>query len=827
MTERPLYNSRIMNTYVKLIRRKYPQVDLRAVLKDAGIESYEVSDEGHWFTQEEANRFFDNLVLATGNPGIAREAGQFGASVESTGIMRKYLGGLIGAANAFSTIRKSSAILTRSSIYESRKIASNMVEITVTPAPDVQERLFQCENRVGFFEAILTTFDCSNPLIEHLECMFQGDPVCRYRISWKETLPNRIRAFRNRFALVALAVCAVGGALRPWETATLGAPLAALLLLTCSYCAERLEKKELHNALSSLRESTDELLDQTWVNYNNALMVNEVGQAISKQAGIDEVLENVIRALKNRLSYDRGLILLADPDKKTLGFRIGFGYSEQQFSLLQQTSFNLGNPESKGVFVTCFRDQKPVLINDFSAVSGDHSPHSQLFAEKIGAQSFLCCAIVCEGEALGVLALDNIKTKKPLVQSDVSLLTGIAPVIGMSLRNALYIDRERHRAEQMRQSQRMEAVGQLAGGIAHDFNNLLTAIIGFTSLAQMDLGQGDPAARHLDEVLVASERASHLTKGLLSFSRKQPVNLQPIELNGSVERIEKLLRRLISEEIELVLRYAGEPLPVIADAGQIDQIIMNLATNARDAMEHSGTLTIETGSREITADFVPDYGCSQPGRYARLSVSDTGKGMDEATRARIFEPFFTTKEVGKGTGLGLAIVYGIVKQHDGFLDIESTPGRGTSFSIYLPLPGTDAVPELPDEQPATSHRGAGTVLVVEDAPEVRRLTRQVLESSGYRVVEAEDGADALEKFRAHQDQIKLVIMDVVMPKMNGKEAFAEISLMRPGTKVLFTSGYTPNDVSRKGVHFDRDNFIGKPCRPQELLKRVAELLAEP
>jgi signal transduction histidine kinase len=826
MTDRPLYNSRIVNAYVKLIQRRYPQVDLRAVLEDSGIEPYEVNDEGHWFTQREVDRFFDCLVLATGNPGIAREAGHFGASEESPGIMRKYLVGLIGPANAFSTIRNSSAILTRSSSYESRKIASNKVEITVTPAPDVRESPFQCENRLGFFEAILTVFDCTNPVIEHPECMFKGDQVCRYLISWKETLPLRIRAFRNRFALGALALCAVGAPLRPWETATLGLPLATFFLLACSYAADHLEKKELYNALSSLRESTDELLDQTWVNYNNALVVNEVGQAISKQAGIDEVLENVIRALENRLSYDRGLILLADPAKKTLRFRIGFGYSEQQFSLLQQTSFNLGNPESKGVFVTCFRDQKPVLINDFSEVSGDHSPHSQLFAEKIGAQSFLCCAIVCEGEALGILALDNIKTKKALVQSDVSLLTGIAPVIGMSLRNALYIDRERHRAEQMRQSQRMEAVGQLAGGIAHDFNNLLTAIIGFTSLAQMDLGQGDPAARHLDEVLVASERASHLTKGLLSFSRKQPVNLQPIELNGSVERIEKLLRRLISEEIELVLRYAGEPLPVIADAGQIDQIIMNLATNARDAMEHSGTLTIETGSREVTADFVANYGCSQPGRYARLSVSDTGKGMDEATRARIFEPFFTTKEVGKGTGLGLAIVYGIVKQHDGFLDIESTPGGGTSFSIYLPLPGTDAVPEQPDEKPVASHRGAGTVLVVEDAPEVRRLTRQVLESSGYRVVEAEDGADALEKFRAHQDEIQLVIMDVVMPKMNGKEAFAQIASMRPGTKVLFTSGYTPHDVNRKGVHFGRDNFLGKPCRPQVLLKMVAELLAQ-
>ena len=825
MTDRPLYNSKILSAFVKLVQKKYPRVDLRTVFQGSGIEPHEVNDAGHWFSQRQVNQFFEKLVQATGHPGIAREAGQYAASVDSLGIIRNYLIGLIGPANAFNSIKKPCSNLTRSSSYESRKIASNKVEITVTPAEDVQESPFQCENRLGFFEAVLTTFDCSVPVIEHPECLFKGDHVCRYLVSWQETLPIRIRAFRNRFALGALATCAVAAPFRPWETGTVLVPLAAFLLLACSHVADHLEKRELHTALSSLRESTDELLDQTGTSYNNALMVNEVGQAISKQAGIDVVLENVIGALENRLSYDRGLILLADQDKTTLGFRIGFGYSEEQLTLLRETSFNLNNPESRGVFVTCFRDQKPVLINDFTEVSGVHSPHSQLFAEKIGAQSFLCCAIVCEGEALGILAFDNINTKKTLVQSDLSLLSGIAPVIGMSIRNAIYIERERHRTEQMRQSQRMEAVGQLAGGIAHDFNNLLTAIIGFTTLAQMDMGENDPASQYLDEVLVASERATHLTKGLLSFSRKQAINLQPVELNSSVERIEKLLRRLISEEIELVLRFSGAPLPVIADAGQIDQIIMNLATNARDAMEHSGVLTIETSSQEITADFVADCGCSPPGRYAKLSISDTGKGLDEATRARIFEPFFTTKEVGKGTGLGLAIVYGIVKQHNGFLDIESTPGKGTSFSIYLPLPGTDTVPERRDEVPAVSPRGSGTVLVVEDAPEVRRLTRQVLESNGYRVIEAVDGADALEQFRAHQDEVKLVIMDVVMPKMNGKEAFAEIAGMRPGTKVLFTSGYTPNDVNRKGVHFDRDNFIGKPCLPRALLAMVADLLA--
>jgi signal transduction histidine kinase/CheY-like chemotaxis protein len=829
MTDRPLYNSRIISTFVKLVEKKYRQVDMNQVLRDAGIEPYQVSDEGHWFTQRQVDLVNERLVQATGNPGISREAGRYAASSDSLGIMVKYLLGLIGPANAFAAIKKPSSNLTRSSSYESRKIAPNKVEITVIPAPGVRESPYQCENRLGSFEAILAIFNCSTPVIEHPECMFKGDPVCRYLVTWKQTLCLRVKSLKNYLTALLLALCAALLPFRPWEALTGLLPVSLFVFLAGTCYASRLEKAELYAALASLKESTDELLDQTGVNYNNALMVNEVGQAISKQAGIDKVLENVIKALENRLSYDRGLILLCNPDKSRLGFRIAFGYSDEQLSLLKETSFNLADPESRGVFVSCFHEQKPVLINDFSEVAGVHSLHSQFFAEKIGAQSFLCCPIVCEGESLGILAVDNIKTKKALVQSDMSLLMGIAPVIGISIRNAMYIERERHRADQMRQSQKMEAIGQLAGGIAHDFNNLLTAIIGFASLAQMEMDRSDQSSQYLDEVLVASERATHLTQGLLAFSRKQAINAQPVELNGIIARIEKLLRRLISEEIELVLRYAGEPLPVVADAGQIDQIIMNLATNARDAMDQSGILTIETSAVQVAADYVPVYGNGNgngtAGRYARLAVSDTGKGMDEATKAHIFEPFFTTKEVGKGTGLGLAIVYGIVKQHNGFIDIETAPGKGTTFNIYFPLPLQEALAEPRAEAKGLPRRGTGTVLVVEDAPEVRRLTREVLESHGYRVIEAEDGEDAVQKFIQHQDAVKLVIMDVVMPKLNGKEAFERIARIRPGTKVLFTSGYTPDDVSRKGVLFGRDNFIAKPSAPQTLLRMVADLMA--
>ena len=453
MTDRPLYNSRVIHVFVQLVAKKYPRVDVKHVLQDSGIEPYAVNDEGQWFTQSQVNRFYELLVQATGNPDLAREAGQYGASADSLGTMKNYLLGLIGPANAFSSIKKAASNLSKSSIYDSRRIASNKVEITVTPARDVQEGQFQCENRLGFFEAVLTSFGCSIPAIEHPECMFKGGKVCRYQVSWKETPPIRIRAFRNNLALALLLPCAALAPFRPWETLAVSLPVTAFLL-SCSHLANHLEKKELHAALASLRESTDVLLEQSWVSYNNARLVNEVGQAISKQTGREEILETVIKALENRLNYDRGLILLADPDQTKLGFRCGFGYSEDQLALLREASFVLTASQPAEVFATCFREQKPILIDGLADASEVHSPRGE-FSGIIGAQSFLCCPIVCEGESLGILAVDNSKTNKALAQSDISLLTGIAPVIGMSIRNAMYIDRERERAEQMRQSQKM------------------------------------------------------------------------------------------------------------------------------------------------------------------------------------------------------------------------------------------------------------------------------------------------------------------------------------------------------------------------------------
>jgi PAS domain S-box-containing protein len=376
---------------------------------------------------------------------------------------------------------------------------------------------------------------------------------------------------------------------------------------------------------------------------------------------------------------------------------------------------------------------------------------------------------------------------------------------------------------QLRQAQKMEAVGQLAGGVAHDFNNILTAIVGYGNLLLLKLSHDDPLRHHVEQILASAERATHLTHSLLAFSRKQIMNPVPVDLNEIIRRVEKLLMRLIGEDIELKTRITDAYLTVMADSIQIEQVLMNLCTNARDAMPNGGLLLIETEMVEVGEEFIRIHGYGKPGMYALLSVTDTGIGMDKKTRDRIFDPFFTTKEVGKGTGLGLAMVYGIIKQHNGYINVSSDPGKGTNFKIYLPL-STSALEEPTMTTSLVLHRGTETILLAEDDGSVRELTATVLKNFGYTVIEAVDGEEAVKKFMENKDRVNLLIFDVIMPKKNGKEAYNDIQAVSSGVKVLFLSGYTANLIHKKGILEDDANFLMKPVLVNNLLKKVRELL---
>lgn len=375
---------------------------------------------------------------------------------------------------------------------------------------------------------------------------------------------------------------------------------------------------------------------------------------------------------------------------------------------------------------------------------------------------------------------------------------------------------------QLRQAQKTEAIGTLAGGIAHDFNNILTALMGYATLIKIKLKTTDPLITYADQILTASQKAADLIKNLLAFSRKQPLNLTYIDVNNIIKSTEKLLKRLLTEDIELKTKLTKDNTVIMADQSQIDQILFNLASNARDAMPNGGRLTIETDIVNLDKEYIEKYGFGKPGRYVMIKVTDTGSGMDKDTLDKIFDPFFTTKEVGKGTGLGLATVYGIVKQHNGFINVDSVLNVGTTFHIYLPALSTE-IEQIPIE-PVSIPTGNETVLVAEDNEDVRAFLKEVLIKHGYRVIEAQDGEDAIKKFMTHKD-IDLIILDTVMPKKNGLEAFKEIYKLEPDVRFIFMSGYSRDIVLEKGIGDKEFDFIPKPVEVEKLLLKIREVLS--
>lgn len=383
---------------------------------------------------------------------------------------------------------------------------------------------------------------------------------------------------------------------------------------------------------------------------------------------------------------------------------------------------------------------------------------------------------------------------------------------------------ERRRMEvQLRQAQKMEAVGQLAGGVAHDFNNILQAILGYGELMRMSIESGTPPHGELDEVLKAAQRAALLTRQLLAFSRKQVIELEPLALNDVVDELSNMIRRVIGEHIELVFVPDSKLKAVRADRGQVEQVLMNLCVNARDAMPNGGRLTLETSNVTLSETDCVAYEWVKPGKFVLLRVTDTGCGMDIETLGHVFEPFFTTKEMGKGTGLGLATVYGIVKQHEGFVNVQSAPGAGTSFCAYLPAfeapaPATD----ITDEQPVAG--GHETILFAEDEEQIRVQTRRILEAAGYTVLAAVDGHDALNIYRDNADKIDLLLLDAIMPKTTGKSVYETIREMRPDMRCVFSSGYSEDSPIGPGPTGNAPSRIQKPYRANDLLRLVRKTL---
>jgi len=452
---------------------------------------------------------------------------------------------------------------------------------------------------------------------------------------------------------------------------------------------------------------------------------------------------------------------------------------------------------------------KPVMIGE---CTDDHTPRSALSAP-----------MAVMGRTVGCVELQSYHAEA-YKEEHASAMRMAANLAASAVENVTLIEREQAKEEQLRQAQKMEAVGRLAGGVAHDFNNLLTVINGYSDLTLRDIDRNSPARSRIEEIKKEGERAASLTRQLLAFSRKQMLQPRVLDLNTVISEMDKMLRRLIGEDMLLQTSLDRSLGQVKADPGQIEQILMNLVVNARDAMPTGGHLTIETRNAYLDRAHIKRRESVRPGHYVVLSVSDDGHGMDTETQERIFEPFFTTKEQGKGTGLGLSTVYGIVKQSEGSIWVYSEVGKGTTFKIYLPRVDEVEVAEATAEERRVVPRGHETLLLVEDEDIVRALSREILEQYGYTVICAADGEEGLRVCKEFAGGIDLMITDVVMPRMSGRELAEQAAILRPETRVLYMSGFTDDAIVRHGLLDDDFAFIQKPFSPDALALKAREML---
>jgi signal transduction histidine kinase len=484
----------------------------------------------------------------------------------------------------------------------------------------------------------------------------------------------------------------------------------------------------------------------------------------------------------------------------------------------------------------------PVLVTDMT--KADLTPAERSVTEERDLRTVIFIPLIAGVKSVGTLIVGSTGKPQNVSDIEIDLCHTMANLSALAVENArLYQSSQTHASElkqtlldrnkieqqrleleqQLQHTQKLESLGVLAGGIAHDFNNMIQAILGYASILRMKKSDAATEEEFLDSIIQTSIRASELTNGLLAYSRKQTLNLKATDINDIIANTKKLLRRMIGEDIELETRLSSEELIAIVDTGQIQQVLTNLVTNARDSMPKGGSLTIASNELQVSEGSANSH-VIRPGRYAKITVSDTGEGIDEALWKNIFEPFFTTKSVGKGTGLGLSIVYGIVVQHGGYIECDSSKGAGTTFTIYIPLTDSEKYQVTSSKEPYHELSGTETILLAEDNESVRGAIKAILESVGYMVIEASDGHDAIEQYRERGDSIDMLLLDVLMPKCNGKEAMEAIRQIDPDICVCFISGYSCDVISDRVDPGDDFQFISKPVLPDELLEKIRTIL---
>ena len=939
----PLYNSRVTKIYIQYLQKFYPEINVDSILNELGIAKYEIEDPAHWFTQEQQDRLHDTLVECTGNQKIARDAGRYATSSEGLGATKQYALGLMSPTAAYLLIEKIYALMSRGADVSAKKIGANQVEIIAIPRPGVTEKPYQCENRSGQFESVARLFTDKLAQIDHPSCVHKGGNCCRYIITWAKSPKIHSTLIRNYLMLLSLIALPVLFFILPhftWGYVTLACSFVIVLL---SYFSEYHEKMVLSRTIETQKEAAQDNIVESNVRYNNALMVQEIGQATASILDIHRLLKTVAGVMEKRLDFDRGMIMLVDKESTVLRYSAGYGQNRSEEDILKNSEFHLDNPESKGIFVVAIREQKPFLIDNLGKIQNSFSRRSSELASKLGGQSLICVPIIYEKESLGLLAVDNSKSSRPLRQSDMSLLMGVASQLAISIANAMSFE-QLHSSEkkyrelvenansiilrldkngniiffnefaqrllgysekemlgknagriilppsgpnrlsfnklrsslqkdperpvvsenqtetrsgekvwiawtykpifndaghfmeilcignnitelkwasqekeelriQLQRAQKMEAIGTLAGGVAHDLNNILSGIVSYPELLLMDLKDDSPLRKPILTIQKSGEKAAAIVQDLLTLARRGVETTEVVNLNSIVSEYlfspEHARLELNHPNIKIEQNLDQNLLNILGSPVHLSKSVMNLISNAAEAMLDGGHIVITTENRHM--DRVKNgFDEIDKGDYATLVIKDTGIGISPEDMERIFEPFYTKKTMGRsGTGLGMAVVWGAVKDHRGYIDIQSTEGKGTEIALYFPV--TRKVFSQEAEMVSIQDfMGKGeSILVVDDILEQRQIATEMLEKLGYAVTNLPGGEEAVKYLRNHTTD--LLVLDMIMePGIDGLETYKKILKIHPGQKTIIASGYSESARVKEAQLLGAGTYVKKP-----------------
>ncbi len=948
-----LYNISILKTYTEYLQKYYPDVSVDEVLNAAGITRYQLEDSGYWYSQEVSDRFHDAIDKFTNNPAVARDAGRYVVSSKAYGIIRDYIRGFIGPATAYKLLPKIHAKVSRGAFIEVNKFYRGKLEVVITPVEGVVEKPYQCENRIGQFEAIAAGFTGHYAQVEHPECLHRGDKHCRYNITWKEPKFLTIRRYRNYILVLSvLAVALAFPSLSQYSWVNL---MLSLVALTCgvTFASWFLEKDDYRRQLEDQARSAELLITESNARYNDACLVQEVGQVISKYLDIDTLLETIMHTLNKHLNFDRGIVLLANKDRTRLIFRAGYGITDEQDIFLRENSLHLDKPHSKGPLVVAFKEKKPYLIDDVSMILNDLSQRSQKILQFSESNSFICVPIVFEEESLGVLAVDKENlSKTPLRQNDLNLLMGIAPQIAISIMNARSFERlqaseekyrdlvesansiimrldtagrisfvniyakefygyeehemigrevlgflmppidakgndfslvfadflknpedyhqlinvnilkngenawiawsnkavfdkdgnlseilcvgsditERKMAEeekrklemQLQRSQKMEAIGMLAGGVAHDLNNILSGVVSYPEILLMEVPEGSSMRKSLEVIKRSGEKAAAIVQDLLTLARRGVNISNTVNLNTVIREFIRSpeCNRILEyhEDVRCELQLDPDLMNILGSEVHLSKTLMNLMSNAAEAMIKGGVVIVATENRYVDAP-VHGYDLIEEGEYAVMTVSDTGVGISSEDLKRIFEPFYSKKVMGRsGTGLGMAVIWSTVKDHQGYIDVRSTVGKGTCFELYFPITRR-GLEDTDTRDSLDALRGIEKILVIDDVDDQREIARRLLEKLGYTVDVAACGEDAVKYLG--ESGADLILLDMIMdPGIDGLETYRRILEIRPGQRAIIVSGFSESDRVKETLDLGAGSYVKKPYRLHDMARAI-------